>query len=244
MSTRWKSPLAAVAFVAALLVPMSTSVAQESQIPACSGDYTGLWPNAGFGNNWTASIYAFKEGRPTSRTIDALVPAGTYQVSAVSYDGYEGRSSTSPAQDFEEYFLEFLDSEGNVLATTGATADLESGVEEAFWSGPVGEVTLGADAVAVRATHLYADQAIGTMSVMPSCFGATAVAVTTTTTTEAPTTTTTEPVTTTTEAPTTSIAPPTTVAPTTTSTVPTEVLPEVQEMPDPEPVDATPTFTG
>jgi hypothetical protein len=86
----------------------------------------------------------------------------------------------------------------------------------------------------------------------------------TTTTTEAPTTTTTEAPTTTTEAPTTtttiegptttieapttttSVVPSTTtsVVPSTTSTVPTQVLPRVQEMPDPDPVVGTPNFTG
>jgi hypothetical protein len=88
---------------------------------------------------------------------------------------------------------------------------------------------------------------------------------TTTTTTEAPPPSSTTSSTTTTS--TTSIAPPTTivepptsstipatttttttttttVAPATTTTVPTQVLPEVQEMPDPEPVVGNPQFTG
>jgi hypothetical protein len=58
------------------------------------------------------------------------------------------------------------------------------------------------------------------------------------TTTEPPTTTVIEPPTTTSSVPT------TTAAPTTSSTVPTQVLPEVQENPDPTPVAATPHFTG
>jgi hypothetical protein len=84
----------------------------------------------------------------------------------------------------------------------------------------------------------------------------------TTTTTVAPTTTVIEPPTTTVAPTTTVIEPPTTVAPTTTvieppttvaptttvavttTTVPTQVLPTVQENPDPDPVVGDPTFTG
>jgi len=38
--------------------------------------------------------------------------------------------------------------------------------------------------------------------------------------------------------------PPSTTSTTTTTTVPTEVLPEVEEMPDPDPVPNNPNFTG
>ena len=240
MFTRWQSLTVAVVVVAAVLVPASASVAQDGPVPDCSGDVVGLFPNVGFGRGGVAGVFAGPATRPTQQSIASVVPAGTYLVNAVGYDGYEDRSSTTPVQELEQYRLEFLDAGGAVLAVTSPTVDIQVGVEEAFWSGSVGQVTLAADAVSVRATHFHAGQPVGTQSVMPSCFGATAVATTTTTTT-VPTTTTEAPTTT---APTTTTAAPTsTVAPTTT-TVPTQVLPEVEEMPGPDPVVGTPVFTG
>jgi hypothetical protein len=240
MFTR-KRGIAVVAAISVLLLgPASVAQAQDGPTEGCSGDVVGVWPGAGFGGGGVAGLFAGPPHRTTQRTIASALPAGTYVVNAVSYDGSVGRAS-NPAQVVEQYFLEFLDAGGNVLATSAATVDLQDGVDEASWAGSLGEVTLASDAVAVRATHLFAGQVlpIPTQSVMPSCFGATALVVQTTTTTL----TTTTPTTTTT---TVVVSPPTSVTtpPTTSSTVVTQVLPEVEEMPAPNPVVATPRFTG
>jgi hypothetical protein len=238
MFTR-KRGIAVVAAISVLLLgPASVAQAQDGPTEGCSGDVVGVWPGAGFGGGGVAGLFAGPPHRTMQRTIASALPAGTYVVNAVSYDGSVGRAS-NPAQVVEQYFLEFLDAGGNVLASSAATVDLQDGVDEASWAGSLGEVTLASDAVAVRATHLFAGQvlAIPTQSVMPSCFGATAVVVQTTTTTITTTTTTTT---------TTVVSPPTSVTtpPTTSSTVVTQVLPEVEEMPAPKPVVATPSFTG
>ena len=246
---RWV--IAATAIVAFVGSSAAVSVAQQGPVSSCDGDVVGTWPGTGFGRGGVAGVFAGPASRPTQQSVAASIPAGTYDVSAVTYDGYVDRSSTTPAQDFEQLFLEFLDSGGSVLATSGNSADLQSGVDEATWAGSLGRVTLGAEAVVVRATHAFAGQPIGTQSLMPSCFGLSLVSTTTTTTTTVPDSSTTVPDSTTTIAPpttavppSTTIAPPTTVGPPTSTTVPVQVLPVVQQVPDPDPVTAVPNFTG
>ena len=244
MFSRRKFAVIVFAIIVPVVVPATVSSAQTGPSIACSGDFTGLWPNVGFGGR--ASILAQHTSRPSQRTISAFVPAGTYDVTAVSYDGYDGRSTVF--QKLEQYFLEFLDAGGNVLATTGATDDLLDGVEETTRSTFVGEISLAADAVEVRAVHLFAGQSVGTQSVAPSCFGATSTTVppssSTTTTTTATTTQPPPASSTSTTTTTTTPAAQTTTTTLTITTVPTLVLPEVEQSPDPDPTNATPTFTG
>lgn len=115
--------------------------------------------------------------------LDAVLPAGTYDLNAASFDAYEGRGNI-PAQAQEQWVVEFLGADGAVLATSQPTADLPDGTDAAFWSGSIGTVTLASDAVSARVVHAV-PSATGANSVFPSCFGATAVAVTVATT-EAP----------------------------------------------------------
>ena len=170
------------------------------------------------------------------------IPAGECNINGATYDGSTG-CALAGIQEFEQLFLEFIDAQDDVVATTDSSDDLADLVEEAEWVGSLGIVVLDRDVATVRATHLYADQTVGSPehvhSVMPSCFGAVLLPPTTTTTT----TNTTVPLTTTViESPAT-VAPTTTVAVTTT-TVAKQVLSEVQENPDPDPVVGDPTFTG
>ncbi|MEQ8842749.1 MAG: hypothetical protein RIB98_17340 [Acidimicrobiales bacterium] len=268
MSTRLKLFTSLAVIAAMLVVPTTISSAQDSGVPTCSGaEQVIAFPNVGFNAGAAATIVAGNSGYDRSKTVSAAIPAGEYAVIAASLDWYTGRSGTA-LQAFEQYVLEFIDADGDIIATTGLTADLEDFVEQASWTGSVGTVVLDRDAVAVTASHAYqndaAVKAIGeAQSVQPSCFGVTNLNPTTTTSSTTSTTTTVvDPPSSssTTVAPTTTVIEPpssssTTVAPTTTSggggiasttttTVATEVLPEVQEMPDPTPVAANPSFTG
>jgi hypothetical protein len=279
MFTRTRAILLVAAIVAPLLVPTAAS-ANTGPTQECSGTYVGVWPGVGF-DSFVSTIATNQVGVGTSVSISVAVPAGEYDVSAATYDGSTSRSGDGN-QQFEELFLEFIDSQGDVVATTGSSFDLNDYVEEAEWLGSMGSVVLVRDIVTVRATHTFAGQVVGSPqyvhSLSPVCFGALLVPSTVSTTTTSTSTTTTSTTTTstttvpesttttvpesttttlpesststTTVAPTTTVVAPTTIAgPTTTAaptttTVPTQVLPEVQENPDPDPVVVDPTFTG
>lgn len=265
MLTRTKALIAASAVAAVTVVPATTGAAADPAGAAycATAGQSVTFPNAGFNAGGAATLVVAHSWYPRSLTVSADIAAGEYEVITAAYDGYDGRAGTDE-QAYEQYVLEFLDAGGAVIATSGMNADLVDFIEEASWTGPVGTVVLNRPATAVRATHAHLGDAaviaIGeAQSVQPSCFGVTSTAPPTTTTTTEPTdsttTTTTEPTTSeppttteppsTTEPPTTTILGPTTsVTTTTTTTVPTQVLPSSQEMPDPDPVAATPTFTG
>lgn len=226
--------------------------AQSGPTSACTGDtvFGIINPSTAF-DNWSPELLrSDPPNGPSSRTyaLPAPVPPGTYRVDAVSYDGYVGRESTNPQQS-ESWYVQFLDAGGNVIATTGATADIADGVIEDTKAGVIADsLVLGAEAVQIRTHHALVDPS-QVNSVKPICVGWTLLQPPTTT--EAPTTTTEAPTTTTTAAPTTtgSVLGTSTVAPTTaapTTTAPTEVggVTTVPPARVPTAVAAQPRFTG
>ncbi|MEM7142968.1 MAG: hypothetical protein AAF548_18230 [Actinomycetota bacterium] len=259
MFTRTKALLVAVAMVAPFLVP-ATAGAQTGPTEQCSGTYVGAWPGVEF-DSLVSTIAAVHPWIDPSISVAVSVPAGEYTIEAATYDGSPFRA-TDGIQEFEQLFLQFLDSNGDVIASTNDTPDLVDFTMEAEWRGNVGTVVLDREATAVRAVHSFAGQVVGSPehvhSVMPSCFAASVVPPTTTTTTtttteppvttteppvtttEPPVTTTEPPVTTTTiEPPVSTLPPPTTIPPTTTISVEPPPL-----MPPPDPPTDTPNFTG
>ncbi len=241
---------AAVAVASSMVAGVGVVSAYSGSLPSqCAGDYQYEWSGWGHARHGSGTIVSPGSnaalGFPTRRPVAVDMPAGTYDISAAAYDGDADRATDSPQLN-EQFHLQFVDSDGAVIATTGSTADLPDEVEEATWTGSVGRVVLDRPAVTVRAVHSFTGSGPGTAnSVMPVCFGADIVAppVTTTTTTivdeeeEEQTTPTTEaPTTTTTAAPTTTLAP-------TTTTVATVVLSVTEAVPAAA-VTGTPSFTG
>ena len=110
---------------------------------------------------------------PTSQTTAFALPAGTYEIGAVSTDGYPLREETQD-QPTEQWYAEFLAADGSVVATTGTTADIATGIEQGIWSGSIGEVTLTSDAVTVRAVHATPGSP-SPNSVRAVCVGATPI---------------------------------------------------------------------
>lgn len=155
-------------FVVALLVGSVVSIAavsaQAGLSSQCSGDFVSEGQARLFVGTTNDATFA----------LDDVIPAGSYELTAISSDSYENRSLT-PAQLEEQWFVEFLDATGSVLAVSAPTTDLEDGVEQATWEGSIGTVTLDADAVSVRAVHAAPDSTVAN-SVYPNCFGATALA--------------------------------------------------------------------
>ena len=212
--------------------------AQEQELAgpsttACDGQYNMTFDGAAPYERLFSYAGAAFWLQERTYTLPAPVPAGTYNLTAVSYDGYPDRVTATQPQEL--WFLQLLDADSNVLATSGVTADLVDLVAEAEWIGGIGQVTwAGADAVQVKAVHGW-QQDGSPNSVAPLCFGADVDPDSTTTTVpEETSTTTTVPEETSTT---------TTVPVETTTTVGTEVLPETTT-PAADPVDGTPSFTG
>ena len=190
MDSRTSSQKAGVAALIMCLVLGVASVvaAQSGPSSDCTGDSITTFGSTFFGLEDAGN--RLLSTSPTSREfpMTASLPAGTYALNGVSYDGYEARETISP-QTQEQWFAEFLASDGSVLATSAITPDLADEVTEANWNGSLGEITLEAPASVVRIVHA-APGSISVNSVRPVCIGATDTAVvettTTTTTTEAP----------------------------------------------------------
>lgn len=165
----------AMLFAAALFADGDVVGAQAGPSPAgCSGDYVN-----GFGNVAFDTVIGNKlvSSSPTSatHTLGSAIPPGTYDLSAVSYDGYTGREN-DPGQFSEQWFAQLLDASGNVLATSTTTGDLADGVAEATWAGGLGQVTVGGTVTQIRTVHA----AIGSAainSVRPVCVGASTVSI-------------------------------------------------------------------
>ena len=157
-----------IGLVSALLGFASVALAQDGPAGTCSGD-VAAFGTAFFGTEDNGN--RLLSTSPTNRTYElaTVIPAGSYAVNAVSYDGYSTRESI-PSQPQEQWFAELLDAEGGVLATTGPTADLEDLVVEASWSGSVGSIEIAGDATSIRVLHL-APGSPSVNSVRPVCLG-------------------------------------------------------------------------
>ncbi len=159
--------------VAAVIVAMVMGVAgvvaaQTGPTSACQGDSVVEFGSQFFGLEDGGN--RLLSTSPTTREYPASLAAGTYSLDAVSYDGYEARE-TIAAQTQEQWFAEFLASDGSVLATSAITPDLADGVTEDTWTGSLGEVTLAAPASSVRVSHA-APGSNSVNSVRPVCLGA------------------------------------------------------------------------
>ena len=146
--------------VIAIVLGFANSSAMADAAPDCSGDRVID----------IDSTQLFSPG-PAEAIVDLSnpIPAGTYELNGRSFDGHAGRE-LAIAQPEEIWFVEFLDGNDEVLATSEETEDLEDEVAEAGWSGGIGQVDLTADAVALRFVHA-APGTTNANSVSPTCIG-------------------------------------------------------------------------
>lgn len=159
----------AVAIVTLVLGVAGVVAAQTGPSSDCTGDTVATFGEMFYGLEDEGN--RLLSTAPQSREYAISLGAGTYTLNGVSYDGYDKREEIGP-QTQEQWFAEFIGSDGSVLATSGITGDLEDLVNEATWSGAMGEVTLGAAATAIRITHA-APGSDSVNSVRPVCVGAT-----------------------------------------------------------------------
>lgn len=189
---RHSRPVRARATVAALGIALAAPIV--SLMPS-AGAQGGACVDTDFGDVRLIDHGGATPRREYSDPVAVDLPAGTYDVTGSSRDGYAGREGVT--QLSERWELQFLDDGGSVIATSAMSDDLPDRVRDAAWSGSMGTVTLPAAASAVRAHHRPDAPADGS----PNSLHATAsviCAVVDATTTVAPTT-----------------APPTTAPPTT-----------------------------
>lgn len=162
----------ALSLVAVAVLTMAGSVsAQDGPGATCVGDNvttfgTEYYGTEDLGNRLLANATISREF-----ALAAPLPAGTYELDVVSYDGYDNRAVVT-GQTREQWYSEFLAADGTVLATSGVTADLEDGVDEATWSGVVGTITIDQEATVVRVLHA-SPGTVSPNSVRPVCIGAT-----------------------------------------------------------------------
>jgi len=174
------------AIVMSLVLGVATVVAAQSGPSTdCSGDSVVQFGTEFFGLEDEGNRLLSTSPSQREYPLPTPMPAGTYSLNGVSYDGYPERETISP-QTREQWYVEFLASDGSVLAASGITADLADAVQEADWSGSLGEITLATPASVIRVVHA-APGSVSVNSVRPVCIGATntAVPASTTTTTEA-----------------------------------------------------------
>lgn len=164
----WIVAIVAVALASAVAL-IEQADAQTGPTASCSADETSFGVTAfglGFGSNRLTTT-----GTPTSTfPLASPLAAGTYDINAVSYDGYPDRILTVP-QLREQWTASFLAADGSVLATTAPTGDIADGVNEDTWSGSVGSVTLASQAVSVQVNHAGIGD-VSVNSVYAVCIGA------------------------------------------------------------------------
>ena len=146
------------------------STSAESARAGCYGDYVA---NV---NGGTLTSYADGGlGWATSYTFPTSIPAGTYDLNGAGSDAYAGRSQAE-AQLNERWYAQLIGANGNVVATSSSTADLQDGVEAASWAGGLGLVSFDTNIVSIRTVHAYQTTA-DTNSVHPACVGFSALQV-------------------------------------------------------------------
>ena len=162
--------------VAVVAVALASAVALIEQADAQTGPNASCTANVTTFGTTTFGIDGGANrltttGTPTATfALAAPLAAGTYNINAVSYDGYPDRILTVP-QLREQWTASFLAADGSVLATTAATVDIADGVNEATWAGSLGSVTLASQAVSVQLSHAGIGD-VSVNSVYPVCVGA------------------------------------------------------------------------
>ncbi|MFQ5558245.1 MAG: hypothetical protein ACE5GB_12160, partial [Acidimicrobiales bacterium] len=123
----------------------------------CGGTYVQTFGTTGYPSGSGLTSFDITADWVTERVwaLDNPIPAGSYDLSAITYDGYDDRP-TVVTEPNEQLYIDFLDVDGNVLATSGVSGDLDDGVIEATWSGTLGQVSwTGASATRVRTVHAF-----------------------------------------------------------------------------------------
>lgn len=231
--------VAGIVGVAAWLLPQTAVSSQTGATGptevVCGPKQIDFGDPGDFGQHPSALVVSFPFGAFVTEhvvTLPAPLAAGTYDITAITYDGYVGRETVS--QPFEQVIFQALAADGSVVGQTGPTIDVADLVLEATQKTALGEVTLSQPAVAIRGRHAYLQSDATPNSVDIICVGFAEVTPPTTTTT------------------TTTAPPPGPQSTTTTSSIPTEVLPEViipvnpsiPVTPVPQPQVVNPSYTG
>jgi hypothetical protein len=173
ISTQKRGALAAaiVVIIASVLATATSVSAQPGPAATCSGAVSTTFGTAYYGFEDFGNRLFSTSVLSRDFALSSPLEAGTYDLDGVSYDGYINREATVP-QTREQWYAVLLAADGSILATSGTTGDVADQVEEATWSGDLGEVTIAQTATTVRTVHA-APGSLSSNSVRPVCFGAT-----------------------------------------------------------------------
>ncbi len=95
----------------------------------------------------------FINGPSQSPVFAIAIPAGVVSIpTAGARDFYEGRSEVLN-QPSEKWQLQFVDADGNVVATSAPTVDVPDGEDDQSWTGSLPDVSLSRPATGIRAVH-------------------------------------------------------------------------------------------
>lgn len=162
----------AVGLIVASVLTMATSVAaQPGPAAACTGAVTTTFGTQYYGYDDFDNRLLSTSILSREFALSTPLEPGSYVLDAVSYDGYPGRETIAP-QSGEQWYAELVTADGTIVATSGVTGDLADEVEEATWSGALGEVTIDQKATTIRTVHA-APGSPSVNSVRPVCVGAT-----------------------------------------------------------------------
>lgn len=89
---------------------------------------------------------------PRTPVADIQLPAGVVTItSAHSWDAYPNRVNVVQLSEIWE--VEFIAADGSVVGVSAPTGDVEDNIAEGHWYGSLGDTTLTAPAVGLRAHH-------------------------------------------------------------------------------------------
>ncbi len=113
------------------------------------------------GNPWQSSMVW---------DLNPVIPGGTYDVQAISWDEYVGRAGDNQAN--ERWFVEFLGEGDKLLDTSEATGDVPDGVAMGEMTSNIGQLTFSEPVRAVRTVHAGSPDGSAD-SVLMNCLGLT-----------------------------------------------------------------------
>jgi len=104
----------------------------------------------------------------STSNVSVNIPSGIYDVYEYAWDGYVGRENDS--QPYERFVTKFYDNQGNLIATSNQSTDLQDNVSFADWSGLVNSnLVLSTNIYDVQGWHPDWYNGDSANSVFPGC---------------------------------------------------------------------------
>ncbi len=134
--------------------PLLLGLAGPATAQATDGESSQVCANTSFGD-----FTLLNPETPRTPVAEIELPAGVVTITAAhSWDAYPSRVDVVQLSEIWE--VEFIAADGSIVGVSSPTEDVEDNVAEGHWNGTLGDTTLTAPAVGLRAHHrpdLYDD---------------------------------------------------------------------------------------